>query len=135
MIHYCLSIQSSSLKHFLEEKSLGIHVKGIHIDNSTSHHLIFFLTSVQLPGGNYLKKGHIVQIVNYLSPVSVIFCTPFQNCKYIFVREKCPEGNWAIANRNPQSLRKMNCNTRVASEGLALPVRLTGTFYTLQLQS
>ena len=105
MIHYCLSIQSSSLKHFLEEKSLGIHVKGIHIDNSTSHHLIFFLTSVQLPGGNYLKKGHIVQIVNYLSPVSVIFCTPFQNCMLCTV---CLSGRSALKEIGPLQIEIRN---------------------------
>ena len=63
MIHYCLSIQSSGLEHFLEEKSLGIHVKGIHIDNSKSHHVIFFSHLFNYLVVTNLRKGTLYKLL------------------------------------------------------------------------
>lgn len=51
----------------------------------------------------------------YTNPKSNILRTPSQKIKYKSLGEQSPDGNWAIGNRKPPSLKKMNCNTWVAS--------------------
>lgn len=65
---------------------------------------------------NYTDK-----VNKYLNPVSPIFSTPFQNCRYKYDGEHWPDGNWAIGKRKPQSLMKTNCSTCVASDGSVFP--------------
>ena len=69
-----------------------------------------------------MKIANYTDKVNkYLNPVSPIFSTPFQNCRYKSDGEHWPDGNWAIGKRKPQSLMKMNCSTCVASDGSVFP--------------
>lgn len=55
--------------------------------------------------------------MTHTNPISSIFRTPSQKRKYRSLGVQSPDGNWAMGNRNPQSLTNMNCKTCVANSG------------------